>query len=495
MAISLSAREILTQRLGDSWLLGQDSLRFWELLHHRIALLQRYAHPVRIFVAEQDPVRFLAGFFAACASEHPVFVGHGGWADREWQAALQLIHPNLIWSDRLWSDRPAVDPSIELSTDTTAIPPRPLDSLASVPAPICIPTGGSSGQLRFGIHTWEGLLASVSGMQAHFGVTAIHSCCVLPLYHVSGLMQAVRSLTTGGTLAIASARTLAHSLPPALDLNQTFLSLVPTQLQRWLETPPGPLPLTQFRAILLGGAPAWSQLLQQARQARLPLALTYGMTETASQVATLHPQAFLAGETHCGRSLPHAQLWIADDQGIPLPPNQVGRIHLRAQSLIQGYYPGTPGSGKSWSDRPFATDDLGYLDPEGNLTVVGRHSEVILTGGEKVHPAEVEAVIRASGQVADVCVLGWPDGEWGEAVTAVYVPRTLSPRKSPVAEANLGRAIAPHLHRHLSSFKHPKRWIMQPALPRNAQGKLDRAALRQWVLGNIAKERGVKNEK
>lgn len=313
-------------------------------------------------------------------------------------------------------------------------------------------------------------MASVEGFQQHFGVERVNAYCVLPLYHVSGLMQALRAFASGGKLAVQQFRALEAGRL-ALPWGETFISLVPTQLQRLLDRGDDLAWLTRFRAVLLGGAPAWSALLAQARAARIPLALTYGMTETASQVAALLPVEFLGGQICSGRALPHARLEIWDDGGHPLAPGTVGQICVYGRSLAWGYHlqpfgaqTATPVAGMGG----FLPDDLGYLDEQGYLHVVGRNSTKIITGGEKVFPEEVEAVLRETALVADVCVVGLPDREWGQLVTAVYVPGPDGPSARQLEQA---------LTAKLSRFKRPKHWIAVEVLPRNAQGKINRPAV------------------
>jgi O-succinylbenzoic acid--CoA ligase len=362
------------------------------------------------------------------------------------------------------------------------------------------------------MHTWETLVASVQGFRQHFDVQPVNSLCVLPLYHVSGLMQFLRSLTSGGRFAIAPFKTLESGTYPEIQPEEFFLSLVPTQLQRLLSgakissgavaesaseltsgkshsafiSPHSSVSvewLGRFKAILLGGAPAWDSLLEQARRDRLPLAPTYGMTETASQIATLKPAEFLQGMTGCGQILPHAHAIIGDTLGNSLPTGQIGRVRIRAQSLAWGYYPESWQPAKSTPHAPslaaapavsetreFETDDLGYLDHQGYLHILGRSSDKIITGGENVFPAEVEAAIRATGLVQDVCVMGVNDRDWGQMVAAVYVPS-----RSDVNSAQMTLALASRLSR----FKQPKRWLAVSQLPRNAQGKINREAVKE----------------
>lgn len=474
----------LRQRASEPWLLGIDQATLVDLAEQRLHLLiqPRSERIPTVLLAEADPTRFLAGLIAACTVNCPVFLGNPHWAEAEWHQVLELAQPDVIFSDK--ATRPRITPHSALRTQTRSRPELGW---------LMIPTGGSSGQIRFVIHTWETLTAAVQGFQDFFEVDQIHSCCVLPLYHVSGLMQFLRSFLTGGKIAVLPFKTLANqfsctevgenqpgdrykpfsSIDPASlrdlrridwEFSEFFLSLVPTQLQKLLQNPPAIHWLQQFQTIFLGGAPAWAELLTVARSHQLPLAPTYGMTETAAQVVTLKPEQFLQGIDGCGQILPHAALKICDAADLPLQPGQIGTIAIRAKSLMLGYFP------HALYPEEFLTDDLGYFDAKGMLQVVGRNSQKIITGGENVFPTEIEAAIRATGLVSDVCIVGMPDQTWGEAVIAFYVPG--SPE---VAISTLKAALAPQL----SAFKHPKQWIAVESLPRNTQGKVNLEYLKQ----------------
>jgi O-succinylbenzoic acid--CoA ligase len=214
-------------------------------------------------------------------------------------------------------------------------------------------------------------MASVEGFCDYFEVELINSFCVLPLYHVSGLMQFMRSFTTGGKLVVLPFKTLETGDRSFVDPEVFFLSLVPTQLQRLLDSGETAHPVNQnsklssvaaqsatqnsiawlarFHTVLLGGAPAWSDLLDRARSQRIRLAPTYGMTETASQIATLKPDDFLNGHTNAGQVLPHAQITIRNPSGEILSPHQIGMITIQATSLAWDYYPEL--SGDSYGSR------------------------------------------------------------------------------------------------------------------------------------------------
>lgn len=455
-------------QLPDSWLIGADSQAVSQIaapLFQELTQFATSASQPKILLAEPEPSQFLGRFIAAFAAGLPVFLGNPTWGKQEWQQVFDLVNPSLVWGQQaelLGNDEPS-----SISHHPLPINTHPL---------IMIPTGGSSGKIRFAIHTWDTLSASIRGFQEYFQVSEINSFCILPLYHVSGFMQFLRSFTTQGKLAISSLKSLEKGEKCEVNPEEFFISLVPTQLQRLLQNPELARWLSQFQTVLLGGAPAWPELLDAARRHRIRLAPTYGMTETASQIATLKPEDFLAGNNSSGKVLPHAQITICSREGEKLGPNQMGEIIISAESLALGYYP------KLFSDRKqFKLDDLGYLDENRYLNIVGRSSDKIITGGENVFPAEVEAVILATGLVADACVIGLPDRHWGQVVTAIYTPN-----HSEVSLGDLLTAIQPQL----SKFKQPKYWVAVECFPRNQQGKVRRDRLQEIALKEL-RERGV----
>ncbi|MFN6561593.1 MAG: 2-succinylbenzoate--CoA ligase [Nostoc sp. ChiSLP01] len=443
----------------NDWLIGYNTHEFNQLtqeLYLQLTQLSTFKTPPKIILAEREPLKFLASFIAACAANCPVFLCNPDWGTQEWQQVLDLVQPDIIlrmthgeWRMGNRNNTPCPMPNAQC----------PL---------IMIPTGGSSGQIKFAIHTWETLIASVKGFTQYFQLNKVNSFCILPLYHVSGLMQFLRSFTTGGKLAILPFKVLESGQTLNIKQSEFFISLVPTQLQRLLENPELTEWLTQFNTVLLGGAPAWNELLEKAKFHRIRLAPTYGMTETASQIATLKPDDFLNGKISSGQILPHAQVTIRNQQGEILNYNQIGNIIIQSQSLALGYYPTI-----QENQDTFQVDDLGFLDDQSYLNIVGRSSEKIITGGENIYPAEIESAIRATQLVTDICVIGIPDKHWGQALTAIYIPK-----KSTICALK----IQTLLKEKLTKFKIPKYWIPQQNLPRNSQGKINRQQLEKIAI-------------
>jgi len=379
-------------------------------------------------VAAADPDAFMPAFGAAVASGKAVFL-----ADPAWKAA----------------ERGALDP--------IAGSPREVPGLAEGRGWLAVPTGGSGGRLRWARHDAATLGAAIAGFASHFSVGSVNAVGVLPLHHVSGLLGWLRCAVTGGRYLPLGSDELAAGQFPPLPSGDWFLSLVPTQLQRLLGMPKAVDWLRRFRAVLIGGGPIWPTLAEAAASAGVPIALSYGMTETAAMVTAQLPEDFAAGELNCGRPLPHARVSISDN----------GEVVVTGASVFRGYWP-------EWQDdRQFNTADRGLLESSGCLVIQGRIDQVIITGGEKVQPEEVEGCLRQTGEFSDVAVLGLPHPEWGEMVVACYPKGVGAPDLDHVRAQLTG----------LAAYKHPKRFLALADWPERAAGKLDRAALRELAAG------------
>jgi o-succinylbenzoate---CoA ligase len=457
--------------LDNDWLFGCDNDQFRQLVEKYYLeinlekkLEKNLIRQIKVIICDRDRIHFLAAFLAACATKSQVFLCNYDWGENEWQQVLDLVQPDIIFGEKALSKSETENissytPHYSLSLETT--PNSPL---------IMIPTGGSSGKIKFAVHTWDTLMASVRGFTEYFQVNEVNSVCVLPLYHVSGLMQFMRAFTTGGKLVILPFHKLELGEISKINQPEFFISLVPTQLQRLLDHLCLTKYLSEFKTVLLGGAAAWNELLEKAKYYKIKLAPTYGMTETASQISTLKPDSFLNGKIGCGQVLPHAKVIICDEKDNILTANNIGKIKIKSASLFLGYYQEINQNQNQSSLSPdfFLIDDIGYFDQDGYLHIIGRNSEKIITGGENVYPKEIEAAIRATEMVIDVCVIGMPDKYWGQAITAIYIPK--------YSNTSIF-AIQTILKYKLSKFKVPKHWIPIAELPRNQQGKINRYKL------------------
>lgn len=331
-------------------------------------------------------------------------------------------------------------------------------------------TSGTSGEPKGVVLTHANLLAGAVGSAFHLGaLPGERWLACLPLFHVGGLAILARCVLTGGAVL------LHESFDPpavsrALDEEAVALaSLVPAMLARVLEARGDRPPPPGLRGVLLGGAGAPAPLLERAAKAGWPLLPTYGMTEAGSQIATCPPGAPLRGDGGGLRPLPGVELRIADDAGRPRAHGATGEILVRGASVTTGYWRRPEASARALAGGWLRTGDLGVLDADGALRVVGRADDMLVTGGENVHPAEVEAVLLAHPDVADAGVAGLPDPDWGQRVAAWIV-------LAPGARADAG-TLARHARAQLAGYKVPRAWRFVAALPRNAGGKLQRSLL------------------
>lgn len=406
-------------------------------------------NPLRVWVSDPDPVRFLAAAFAGLARGDHVFLANPRWSTQERNTGVRIAEPKVFFGGGDPEQR-------ELETG---------DGPLFANARLMIPTGGSSGRVRFAIHTLDTLFATAEGLRRHFNAGQLSSVCILPVHHIGGFQQAIRAVATGGQLLCADWKAVEGGSYPEVDAGW-MLSVVPAQLHRMLAAPASHRWLRRFRAVFVGGAPAGDRLLDEAREARIPVSIAYGSTETGAQVAALLPGEFLDGATGCGRELPHATIRVVDlETGLERSPGEAGRIVIKSAALFGGYWPNPQ------HVPVLQTEDIGMLDDFGRLTVLGRADAVINSGGEKIHPAEVEAAIRAAGVLSDVCIAGVPDAQWGEVVAALYPADCKADFIS--LEATLRASLSAH--------KIPRRWIPVEDWPVNEAGKVNRARLREWL--------------
>ena len=273
----------------------------------------------------------------------------------------------------------------------------------------------------------------------------------LPLYHVGGLSILMRCALMG-TCVLLHPRFDAVRVARALDSGQaTLVSLVPTMLRRVLEVrPQNPFPET-LRTILLGGAAAPESLIEQCRTLRVPVALTWGMSEAASQVTTR-----FAGD-------------LSPNAGSG-PPLAFARVDVRERALVV--------SGPLVETAELQTPDVGCIDEEGRVHVFGRADDVIVSGGEKLMPGEIEAVLREHPWVKEAAVVGHENPDWGERPVAFVVCDVAAQK---VEAVELARSLRGWCRAHLESFKAPDHYVWSEALPRTELGKISRVRLRERI--------------
>jgi O-succinylbenzoic acid--CoA ligase len=314
-------------------------------------------------------------------------------------------------------------------------------------------TSGTSGRpkgaiLTYGNHWW-----SAVGSALNLGtLPSDRWLACLPLFHVGGLAILLRGVIYGIPVDVHE-RFDAAAVNDAIDhAGVTIVSVVSTMLERMLSQRAGrPFPTT-LRCVLLGGGPAPLPLLERALALGAPVFQSYGLTEAASQVATLAPEDVRRKVGSAGKPLMGTQLRIEPD----------GEILVRGPTVSPGYLHQPPRG--NW----LRTGDLGYLDDEGYLYVLDRRDDLIVSGGENVYPAEVEAALLAHPAVEEAGVFGVADAEWGQVVCAAVRVRSAV----DVDE------LQTFCRQRLAGYKVPRQVRLVEVLPRTASGKLLRRELR-----------------
>ncbi len=331
-------------------------------------------------------------------------------------------------------------------------------------------TSGTTGKPKAVPLTYSNHFHSAIASSLNLGVQANDNWLLcMPLFHVGGLAIAWRSVINGTKITLLPKFDPQEVLDAIASEQVTLISLVPTMLTRLLEHPQWQN-LQKLRAILLGGAPASPELIEQCLQLNLPIMPTYGMTETASQITTLLPHEVSIKQGSSGLPLFGNQIRIVDDHQQDLDVGAIGQILVQGASVMDGYL-------HQFENNPIQDDwlhtgDLGYLDRDGYLYVVSRRSDLIISGGENIYPTEIEAILLSHPAIAEACVVGICDREWGQIVAAVIVTDiqfSLEEIRSFCEQKSLAR------------YKLPKSIYIWESLPKTASGKL----LRQEICDRL----------
>ncbi|MDE2223419.1 MAG: o-succinylbenzoate--CoA ligase [Candidatus Omnitrophica bacterium] len=300
-----------------------------------------------------------------------------------------------------------------------------------------ISTSGSSGEAKAVVHTWGNHFYSAQGSQEAIPLTSQDRWLLsLPLYHVSGIGIIVRCLLSGAGLVIVDDGDL---MAAAGQAKATHVSMVATQLQRLMANPDNLEVLRSFKCILLGGSAISPVLIKESVNAGLNIYLSYGLTEMSSQVAT--GKVAETGRA-CVKLLPHRQLTVSGS----------GEILVRGEVLFKGYVAGAKLS-LPLADGWFSTGDMGRLDEAGCLTVTGRRDNMFISGGENIHPEEIEKALLSIKGIVEAVVVPREDKEFGQRPIAF-----IKIAGSPIPEEDIIRFLEAELPR----FKIPVAFFPWP---------------------------------
>lgn len=344
-----------------------------------------------------------------------------------------------------------------------AAPCDPPPPLPSAPA-VLLYTSGTTGRPKGVLSTGANLAATVEALHAAWRWSPddvlLHA---LPLYHVHGLLVAAfGALRAGATSHWMDPFDAASALAALSRGPATVFMGVPTFYSRMLDVP-GDFDLRRMR-LMTSGSAGLPRTVHQAFEARFGVGIVerYGMTEIG--IATTNPvDGQRAGSI--GRPLPDVEVRIVGDDDNVVPTGEVGELQVRGPAVFAGYHHLPEATARAFADGFLRTGDLGRSDPDGYLHLVGRRSELVITGGLNVYPAEVEAVLLSCPGVREAAVGGLADPDLGEVPVAAVV-----------GEVDLD-VLRARLREDLAPYKIPRRIEILDALPRNAMGKVLKSAL------------------
>ncbi len=330
-------------------------------------------------------------------------------------------------------------------------------------------TSGTTGNPKGVRQTAENHFSSAVSSALNLGVSPDDVwLCTVPLFHISGFSILMRSLVYGMGVRLYDkfdAKTCAEELCSGRVTHSSMVGVMLEQVLREIEEnklEPSP----RFKQILAGGGPVPVASIERSEALGIQVLQTYGMTETSSQTTTLQAADAKRKIGSAGKPLFLYQVKIGDDK----QANEQGEIFIKGPHVSPGYigsFEGQPLAADGW----LPTGDIGFLDAEGYLFVVDRRSDLIVSGGENVYPAEIEKALMAHPAVQEAGVCGMPDARWGEVPAAFVV------LNDPQAAGQL----AGFCREQLAGYKVPKQFHVVDALPRSASNKLLRRELKKWL--------------
>jgi O-succinylbenzoic acid--CoA ligase len=334
-------------------------------------------------------------------------------------------------------------------------------------------TSGTTGrpkgvQITYGMQWWNAIGSALN--LGHSPDDCWLAC--LPFFHIGGLSILMRSVIYGISVNVQEKFDPIAVNKAICEDGVTIISVVAVMLQRMLAAldseQNGARYPAALRCVLLGGGPAPRPLLEDCAARGIPVVQTYGLTESCSQAVTLAPADALRKLGSAGRPLLPVQLQIRCDDRLAAP-GEPGVIFLKGPTITPGYADRREETAQALRDGWLSTGDLGYLDAEGYLYVLDRRSDLIISGGENVYPAEIEALLLSHPEVEEAGVRGRADAEWGQVPIAFV-------RLRPGSTISAGELLA-YAAQRLARYKQPRAIYFVAQLPRNSSGKLLRREL------------------
>ncbi|TWO70967.1 long-chain fatty acid--CoA ligase [Caenimonas sedimenti] len=393
-------------------------------------------------------------------------------APAEWDQLLADCTPRHLVHDATWSaaaqalaGRAGIAAHGVEALDAEA--PEAPDHAAEDAPVLLVYTSGTTGGPKAAVHTQANLLANMRLAAAAQQLGPADTVLtVLPVFHVGGLCIQTLPALHAGARVLLHARFTPEDTLDAIERDRPTLTLqVPATMKalvdhpRWAATGLGGL-----RAVWAGSSLLPAPLVEAFHARGVPVCNVYGATETGPFSIALPPERAFDHVGSCGWPVPGVEARLGDRHG------DAGELLLRGPNVVDRYWPDIPARD---ADGWFATGDLAQQAADGSYTIVGRARDLIISGGENIHPAEIEQALASHPAVAECAAFGLADARWGEMVAAAVVLHA--------GAAASDEELLAHLQARLARFKLPRRWFRLESLPKTALGKLQRQALARAV--------------
>jgi fatty-acyl-CoA synthase len=356
-------------------------------------------------------------------------------------------------------------------TEPPAAEGRPSDPV------LIVYTSGTTGQAKGAVLDQQAVLTTaLNGVFAHDLHRSDRVLTVLPLFHVGGLcIQTLPALLAGAAVRLHEAFDPGEWLADVERWQPTTSLLVPATMAAILDHPRWPTAhLSSLRGVMTGSSVVPPALIEPFHRRGVPCGQVYGATETGPTALVLRFPDAATRVGSCGRAVPHCEVRLVDGEGADVAAGERGELVVRGANVLRGYWRNPQATAEAFiAEGWFRTGDIGHRDPDGWWYIDDRSKDVVISGGENVYPAELEAVLAGCPAIAEAAVVGQPDERWGEVAVAVVVVR---------GGAELDDAAVRRLFEgRLARFKHPHRVVFVDALPRNVMGKVQKFRLRELL--------------
>jgi len=370
------------------------------------------------------------------------------------------------------------------SLDCTRVAPVPKDGSIVLPestiegsrdVPILLVyTSGTTGQPKGVLLTQNALLVNaLNSVHMHELTPADHILTVLPMFHVGGLnIHTTPGLYIGATITIHQRFDPAETLAAIEKERPNLLVLVPATIAALIQQPDWhSADLSSLRMVTTGSSIVPHSLIEAWHDRDIPVIQVYGSTETGPVALYQRREDAMISVGSAGQGALHTELRIADDSGNDVRPGASGELLLRGTNLFQQYWQDRNASTDAFAEGWFRTGDIGYRDKRGYVFINDRKTDVVISGGENIYPAELERILDGIDGIIEAAVVGAADDQWGEIpVAIVVINEDAAMTAQEILSAFKGR---------LARFKHPKAVGFLSALPRNVMGKVLKHELRR----------------